>query len=98
MLLLYFQNNFSSCSICFVITESQSTFVYLLYRYDYEDCDAVQCNLMMADLEKRMNQSDFIGSLHEFESKSFQVAVADNFSYTDPIDGSLSVKQVTIIF
>lgn len=53
---------------------------------------------MMADLEKRMNQSDFIGSLHEFEGKSFQVAVADNFSYTDPIDGSLSVKQVTIIF
>jgi len=68
-------------------------------RYDYEDCDAAQCNLMMTDLEERMNQSDFIGSVHEFEGKSFQVAVADNFSYKDPIDGSLSVKQgLRIIF
>ena len=52
---------------------------------------------MMTDLEERMNQSDFIGSVHEFEGKSFQVAVADNFSYKDPIDGSLSVKQVISI-
>jgi len=68
-------------------------------RYDYEDCDAAECNIMMADLEKRMGESDFVGSMHEFEGKSFQVAVADNFSYKDPIDGSLSVKQgLRIIF
>lgn len=68
-------------------------------RYDYEDCDAAECNIMMADLEKRMGESDFVGSMHEFEEKSFQVAVADNFSYKDPIDGSLSVKQgLRIIF
>jgi hypothetical protein len=50
---------------------------------------------MMADLEKLMNEPSFIGSVHEFEGKSYTVALADNFSYTDPIDGSLSSKQVT---
>lgn len=49
---------------------------------------------MMADLETLMNDSKFIGSVHEYEDKSFTVALADNFSYTDPIDGSLSSKQV----
>lgn len=48
----------------------------------------------MADLEALMNEPSFIGSVHEFDGKSFTVALADNFSYTDPIDGSLSSKQV----
>ena len=41
-----------------------------------------------------MNDPQFIGSVHQFEDKTFQVALADNFAYTDPIDGSISVKQV----
>jgi len=68
-------------------------------RYDYEDCDGVQCNSMMADLEERMNQSSFVNSEHEYDGKTFKVALADNFSYKDPIDGSLSVNQgLRIIF
>ena len=49
---------------------------------------------MMADLEALMNDATFIGSVHEHEGKSFIVALADNFSYTDPIDASISSKQV----
>ena len=49
---------------------------------------------MMADLEALMNDATFIGSVHEHEGKSFTVALADNFSYTDPIDASISSKQV----
>ena len=49
---------------------------------------------MMSDLEKLMSEPSFIGSAHEYEDKSFKVAQADNFAYTDPIDGSVSTKQV----
>ena len=63
-------------------------------RYDYENCEADPCNKMMAELEAQMNNPQFIGSVHQFEDKTFQVALADNFAYTDPIDGSISVKQV----
>lgn len=66
----------------------------LIFRYDYENCDSEPCNKMMNDLESLMNEPSFIGSTHEFEGKSFIVALADNFSYTDPIDGSISTKQV----
>lgn len=53
----------------------------------------------MADLEKLMSEPSFIGSVHEYDGKSFKVALADNFAYTDPIDGSVSTKQgLRIIF
>lgn len=68
------------------------------YRYDYENCDSEPCNKMVEDLELMMNGPSFIGSVHQYEDKSFQVALADNFSYTDPIDGSISVKQVIFAF
>ena len=51
---------------------------------------------MIADLEKLMNEPTFIGSVHEHGEKSYRVAQADNFAYTDPIDGSVSVKQVSL--
>lgn len=41
-----------------------------------------------------MSESGFIGSVHEYGDKSYRVAQSDNFSYTDPIDGSVSTKQV----
>jgi len=46
-----------------------------------------------------MSQPSFIGSSHDFNGKSYSVALADNFAYKDPIDGSLSIKQgLRIIF
>lgn len=69
-------------------------FFFLNSRYDYENCASDPCNRMMTDLETLMNDPQFIGSVHQYEEKSYVVALADNFSYTDPIDGSLSSKQV----
>uniref|UniRef100_A0A6B2EFS1 phosphoglucomutase (alpha-D-glucose-1,6-bisphosphate-dependent) n=1 Tax=Phlebotomus kandelakii TaxID=1109342 RepID=A0A6B2EFS1_9DIPT len=62
-------------------------------RYDYEECDASKCNAMMAEMEKLITDPTFIG--REFEScgKSYNVKLADNFSYSDPIDKSLATKQ-----
>ena len=35
-----------------------------------------------------------MGSVHQHGDKSYIVALADNFGYTDPIDGSVATKQV----
>ena len=50
---------------------------------------------MMAALEKTFGESDFVGRklTATSSSTSFTVKEAANFSYTDPIDHSVSKKQ-----
>ncbi|PWN30333.1 putative phosphoglucomutase [Jaminaea rosea] len=58
-------------------------------RYDYEEVDSKGANELMAQLEKKFADPSFKGS----KLGQFEVAEADNFSYTDPIDGSVSKNQ-----
>ncbi|CAO1628515.1 unnamed protein product [Parajaminaea phylloscopi] len=58
-------------------------------RYDYEEVDSQGANALMAALEKKFAEPSFKGS----KLGQFEVAEADNFSYTDPIDGSVSKNQ-----
>lgn len=68
-------------------------------RYDYEECASDPCNEMMSALEQRMTAPGFVGSSHTSGSKTYVVKVADNFSYMDPIDRSVAMKQgLRIIF
>ncbi|MCP9261488.1 Phosphoglucomutase-1 [Dirofilaria immitis] len=60
-------------------------------RYDYENCDVSGANLMMTFIESQMQA--FIGQKFTANEKSFVVKQADNFAYTDPVDGSVSQKQ-----
>jgi phosphoglucomutase len=64
-------------------------------RYDYEEVDTDAANKVMDHLKDTFAKSDFIGSSLKATSSetSFEVAEADNFSYTDPIDGSVSKNQ-----
>jgi len=64
-------------------------------RYDYEECESEGAEAMMAHLRKLFASSDFAGSTLKATttSESFKVASADDFSYKDPIDGSVSTKQ-----
>lgn len=62
------------------------------FSYDYENCDASGANLMMTFIESQMPA--FIGQKFTANEKSFLVTQADNFTYTDPVDGSVSKKQV----
>lgn len=50
---------------------------------------------MMSHLRKLFADKSFVGSELKSTSSdsSFKVAEADDFSYTDPIDGSVSTKQ-----
>ncbi len=58
-------------------------------RYDYEEVDSDGANQLMAHLRAQFEDPSFVGKkLGEFE-----VAEADDFSYTDPIDGSVSKNQ-----
>jgi phosphoglucomutase len=56
-------------------------------RHDYEEVDAQIAKTLMSDLETRLSQ---------LEGRKFgqrTVRYADNFSYTDPVDGSVSSNQ-----
>ncbi|CAH0755588.1 unnamed protein product [Diatraea saccharalis] len=68
-------------------------------RYDYEECASDPCNEMMQVLERRITEAGFVGSSHSAAGKTYVVKLADNFSYMDPIDQSVSMKQgLRIIF
>lgn len=58
-------------------------------RYDYEEVDSDGANKLMSALEAKFAEASFVGSSYG----GFKVKEADNFSYTDPIDGSVSKKQ-----
>ncbi|XP_063895204.1 phosphoglucomutase [Helicoverpa armigera] len=68
-------------------------------RYDYEECASDPCNEMMQTLEKKITSPGFVGSSHSSGGKTYVVKQADNFSYMDPIDQSVAMKQgLRIIF
>lgn len=49
---------------------------------------------MMKVLEKAIASPGFVGSSHSSGGKTYVVKLADNFSYMDPIDQSVAMKQV----
>ncbi|KAL7751756.1 hypothetical protein RI367_002755 [Sorochytrium milnesiophthora] len=65
-------------------------------RYDYEEVDAAPAAQMLDELRTLVSSSSFVGSRH---GDGYQVAQADDFKYTDPVDNSVSAKQgVRIVF
>ena len=48
----------------------------------------------MAGLQALIADQSLVGSELKEGSKTFKVALMDNFEYTDPIDGSVSKNQV----
>lgn len=58
-------------------------------RYDYEEVDSKGANDLMSALASKFSSPGFVGS----KLGQFEVAEADDFSYTDPIDGSVSKNQ-----
>jgi phosphoglucomutase len=56
-------------------------------RYDYEEIDTEAANGLMQHLQSRL--ADLPGTALD----SYTVDYADNFAYTDPVDGSVSENQ-----
>jgi hypothetical protein len=59
-------------------------------RYDYEEVDSQGASEMYTSLSKLTCDPKFVGTVLD----GYTVAHADDFSYSDPVDGSKSVKQV----
>ena len=75
-------------SVAEIVMDHWKTFGRDYYsRYDYEDIPTEQANKMMEGLCKRL--SDLAGQTFE----NLTVATADEFSYLDPVDGSVSNNQ-----
>lgn len=70
--------------------------VFANSRYDYEEVDADAANKMMKDLETTMFDRSFVGKQLASGDKVYTVEKADNFEYSDPVDGSISRNQVRI--
>jgi len=64
-------------------------------RYDYEECESAGAEKMMNHLRQLFADKSFTGSnlTATSSSTSFTVKECDDFSYTDPIDGSVSKNQ-----
>jgi phosphoglucomutase len=56
-------------------------------RYDYEGIDTTAANDLMTHLEARLTE------LQGTTLNGYSIDYADNFSYTDPVDGSVSNNQ-----
>ncbi|XP_056607379.1 phosphoglucomutase-1 [Triplophysa dalaica] len=68
-------------------------------RYDYEEVDSDAANKMIEELQTTMFDKGFVGQKFSSGDKTYQVEKADNFEYTDPVDGSVSKGQgLRIIF
>ena len=65
-------------------------------RYDYENVDSASASKMMERLEGMLGDGSLTGKTFSSGDKHYTVAKADNFEYTDPIDGSVSKKQVYV--
>uniref|UniRef100_A0A8C1DVL3 Phosphoglucomutase 1 n=1 Tax=Cyprinus carpio carpio TaxID=630221 RepID=A0A8C1DVL3_CYPCA len=64
-------------------------------RYDYEEVDSDAANKMIEHLQTTMFDKAFVGQKFSSGDKTYQVDKADNFEYTDPVDGSVSKGQVS---
>ncbi|MBN3316110.1 PGM1 protein, partial [Atractosteus spatula] len=68
-------------------------------RYDYEEVDSDSASKMIKDLEAMMLDRAFIGQKFSVGDKTYTVERADNFEYSDSVDGSISRNQgLRIIF
>ena len=71
---------------------------FVFFRCDYENVESEGANKMMELLRKAADDGSLVNEIFKGGSgdnqKSYQVKSMDDFSYTDPIDGSVSKKQV----
>jgi len=59
-------------------------------RLDYENIDTAPANLMMEQLEQKLNKPE--------ELKKYRVVKTDNYEYVDIVDGSVAKKQGLRVF
>ncbi|XP_042239341.1 phosphoglucomutase, cytoplasmic-like [Homarus americanus] len=71
-------------------------------RYDYANCDTASCTKMMAALETMCDDGSMVNKQFCHQQKNnftvtFTVAKMDVFDNKDPIDGTVTKKQVSFL-
>ena len=68
-------------------------------RYDYEEVASEGANQLVARLNEAIKTSSFANTSHRSKStgQDYKIASVSNFSYTDPIDKSVSANQGQIV-
>jgi phosphoglucomutase len=81
-------------SVADILAEHWARFGRNYYsRHDFEAIETVKADAMMADLR------DSLPALVGQQVEGMTISAADDFAYTDPVDGSVSLKQgVRILF
>lgn len=89
----------NNCGFIFVVLVRmllmKIVMLLFLVRYDYENCESAPAEQMIHNLEKFIVDPSVLGKTFSYENKAFKIAKTDNFEYTDPIDQSISKKQVS---
>ena len=69
-------------------------------RYDYEGVESEKANAMMTALREIASKSDssLSGTCNVRPDTEFKIIKVDDFTYTDPIDGSVASKQGIRLF
>lgn len=70
------------------------TCCFELFRYDYEKVDSAAADKMVERLNAFIADKATVGKEFTAAGKTFKVGKAEDFEYTDPIDKSVTKKQV----
>lgn len=70
-------------------------FYFVSKRFDYEGVDGKAAYYLMRDLEAVITDKAFTTQKFSVGNNIYSVEKADNFEYIDPVDGSVSRKQVS---
>lgn len=72
-------------------------------RYDYEECDVDKANAMMSHLRSMVESGSLVNEQVSSDSSdsgegqtTYTVQLMDDFGYIDPIDKTLTTKQVAL--
>ena len=74
-------------------------YLFVFFRYDFEEVSGEAGNALMVDLRTSALSGKSKGKVYEAISslgvvEKYTVDKIEDFSYTDPIDASVSTKQV----
>lgn len=66
-------------------------------RYDYEEVDSAGAQALVDALNTHISNQSLLNTRHASSTGEFVVSATSNFTYTDPIDGSVSRNQGQIV-
>jgi len=88
------------CTIGEIVSEHHKVYGRNFFsRYDYEDVSSEGAKKLVENLNHHLaeGKSSFIGCKHTGHGEEYTIKDIVNFSYTDPIDGSVSKNQGHLI-